>query len=132
MQELLLKMYDIVEDFKKSTIFQRYIILEKELNKTLEMELCELKRLNDLYNTLNVSIKQLCVQDKKHYLDLKNKIFSNPLMLEYLTSREEIDQILTKFSNEINESISRFIDLQTPYGIILKKGSTCNVKGNNK
>ena len=129
MTDIIIKAYDVVDEFIKDSS----IILIKKLNKDIEtLYQNEINAFNDAkikyQNVLNEGgiYHPDYKETIKHLSETKKTLYEMPEVKKYVALEFELETKLNEFLNEVSKTISDHVPAPNKFGMI-KKGGSCHV-----
>ena len=123
-QEIIEKTYELVDEIKKQTSYQKLIELKNIIEKNKEII-----ELINTFEKLNIKYTEVVKYGKYHpdlkrtqqeFSEAKIALYTNPLVKEYKALEKELQKELDLISSEIATSVSKKIKHPNELGLINK------------
>lgn len=123
-QKLLESVYEFVDEIKSSDSYKRLLILKQTMEEDQELHL-----LLTAFQKVKVNYDEVSKYGKYHpdlkrvrkeLSDVKQQVFTHPVIVEYKVLEKEIQSILNNASKEIADAVSGKIKHPNELGLIPK------------
>lgn len=130
MTDIIIKAYDVLEEFKSDALYQKLKHVKKQLeqNHFKDIEAFNLAKANyDLILSEGGTYHPSYKDAVKALSEAKSRLYAHPLIEEYKALEKAFELMLNAFIQSFTKHISDHIQTPNQLGFFTKQGGGCHV-----